>query len=66
MRPGTVAIAVAVGVAVGAAALELAADCLVCETVQICQLLVAEQRQFDGSVLQDIALHVSRLLVSIL
>ena len=51
-------------VAVGAAALELAADCLVCERVQICLGLVAEQRQVDGFVLQDTALHVSNLLVS--
>lgn len=40
--------------------LELAADCLECEKVQIYQALVAGQQQLDGSVLQDIALHVSR------
>ena len=40
MRPAAVAIAVAVA----AAALELAADCLVCERVQICLVLVAELR----------------------
>ena len=56
--------AVAVAVVVAAAALELAAECLVCERVQICLVLVAEQRQVDGSVLQDIALHVSGLPVS--
>ena len=60
MRPAAVAIAVAVA----AAELKLAADCLVCERVQICLVLVAELRQVDGFVLQDIALHVSSLLVS--
>lgn len=45
---------------VAAAALELAADCLECGKVQIYQALAAGQQLVDGSVLQDIAIHVSR------
>lgn len=45
---------------VAAAALELAADCLECEKVQIYRALVPEQQLLDGPVLRDIALHVSR------
>ena len=51
-------------VGAGAEAPESAAECLVCERVQIYQVLVAEQRLVDDSVLQDTALHGSRVLVS--
>ena len=51
--------------AVAAAALELAADCLVFGIVLICQALVAVQDFLDDSVLQGTGLHVSKLLVSV-
>ena len=51
-------------VAAGAAAPELAVDCLVCEKVRIYQVFSAGPRLLGDSVLQDIALHVTRSLVS--
>ena len=45
---------------VAAAALGLAADCLIFGRVLICQSLVAAQDPLDGSVLQGTGLHASK------